>query len=36
MTLFVELLEFVISGVFSFDKMVKDMEKVGYRPLTFQ
>jgi hypothetical protein len=32
-TLVVELLEFVIIGVYSFDKMVQDVEKVGYRPL---
>jgi hypothetical protein len=35
-TLVVELLQFVIIGVYNFDKMVQDVEKVGYRPLTLQ
>jgi len=35
-TLVVELLQFVIIGVYSFDKMIQDVEKVGYRPLALQ
>jgi hypothetical protein len=34
--LVIELLQCVIIGVYSFDKMVEDVEKVGYRPLTLQ
>jgi hypothetical protein len=35
-TLVVEPLQSVIIGVYSFDKMVQDVPKVGYRPLTCQ
>ena len=35
-TLAVELLQVVIIGVYSSDKMAQDVEKVGYRPLTLQ
>jgi hypothetical protein len=35
-TLVVELSQFVIIGVWSFDMMIQDVEKVGYRPLTLQ
>jgi hypothetical protein len=36
MTLVVELLQFVIVGVYRSDKMVQDPEEVGYQPLTLQ
>ena len=32
----VEPLQFVIIGVYNFDKIVQDVEKFGYRPLTLQ
>jgi hypothetical protein len=35
-TLVVERLQFVITGVWKYDMMIQDVEKVGYRPLTIQ
>ena len=35
-TLIVELLQLVIIGIYNFYKVVQDVEKVGYRPLTLQ
>ena len=32
----IKLLQFVIIGICSLDKMIQDVEKVGYQPLTLQ